>query len=134
VLHPASADAGADLHSWRDEGTGYNLVQTAANMQDVDAALQLVEAGCKWQLPKGQRVLGNAIFYAPEILTTHSPNLKVNPAQLGLCLAESASVFGRTDVPCSKCVGLQACCWVCSVAFGQFRHALAPSTVLRVSD
>jgi hypothetical protein len=73
-----TADAGADLDSWRSEDTEYDLVQTAANMGDLDAALKLVEAGCKWQLPKGQRSIDGSIFYAPEILKCHVPNLKVS--------------------------------------------------------
>lgn len=74
------ADAGADLHNYRNLETDYDHVQTAANKCNMDAALKLVEAGCKWQLPKGQRVLGGSIYYAPEILTTNVPNLKVKPA------------------------------------------------------
>lgn len=71
------ADAGADLHSFRNPETGYDLVQTAANLDNMDAALKLVEAGCKWQLPKGQRVLDGFVHYAPEILSINSPTLKV---------------------------------------------------------
>jgi hypothetical protein len=53
------------------------MVQTAANTVNLDAALKLVEAGCKWQLPKGQRVQDGYVNYAPEILSIESPNLKV---------------------------------------------------------
>jgi hypothetical protein len=74
--------------------TDYDLVQTAANRSDIDSALKLVEAGCKWQLPKGQRVLGTNIYYAPEILTTLTPTLKVNPGAARFC------VLAASAVPC----------------------------------
>jgi hypothetical protein len=73
-----TADAGADLDSWRSQDTDYDLVQTAANMGDLEASLKLVEAGCKWQLPKGQRMIDGSIFYAPDILKCYIPNLKVS--------------------------------------------------------
>jgi hypothetical protein len=55
----------------------YDLVQYAANQRDIDAALKLVEAGAKWQVPRGQRVLGTTVFYPPEILHTYMPHMKV---------------------------------------------------------
>lgn len=44
-------------------------------MSHVDAALKLVEAGCKWQLPKAQHVIGGSVYYAPEILCCQIPTL-----------------------------------------------------------
>jgi hypothetical protein len=49
----------------------------AANKKDVDAALKLVEAGAKWQVPKGKMVIDGTLFYPPEIVACHLPNLKV---------------------------------------------------------
>jgi hypothetical protein len=65
----------------------YDMVQYAANRKDVEAALKLVEAGAKWQLPKGQRVIGSTIFYPPEILHTYMRLTKVGlqlPVALGV--------------------------------------------------
>jgi hypothetical protein len=73
----ATADAGADLGPWSSDPTEYDFVQVAANNKDTDAALKLVEAGAKWQLPKDQHTMGGTIYYPPEILVVNLPNLKV---------------------------------------------------------
>jgi hypothetical protein len=75
----ACADAGADLANWTST-TDYDFVQTAVNDKDVEAALKLVEAGTKWQLPKDQRVIDGTLYYPPEILCCKLPHLKVPPA------------------------------------------------------
>lgn len=71
------ADAGADIHSWTDSSTDYDLVQTAANGADTEAVVKLVEAGANWKLPVGKRIQAGLVFYAPEILSINVPNLKV---------------------------------------------------------
>jgi hypothetical protein len=73
----AGADAGADLHFCISSHTKYDFVQIAANAKDLEAALKLVEAGAKWHVPKGQRVMDGLLYYPPKILATMVPHLKV---------------------------------------------------------
>lgn len=78
LLSCACTDAGADLKNWVSGISDYGFVQLAANSSNLEAALQLVEAGGDWQLPKAQRVIGNGLRYAPDILCAKMPHLKVS--------------------------------------------------------
>jgi hypothetical protein len=72
----AAADAGADFASFRQPGTGYSLVQAAADKGQFEAVVKLVEAGASWRLPKrGQEFAGCATFDL--IATLVKPGLKV---------------------------------------------------------
>jgi hypothetical protein len=73
----AGADAGADLEPWSSDPTDYDFVQLAANNKDAEAALKLVEAGAKWQLPRDQRSMGGMTYYPPDIMCCKMPHLKV---------------------------------------------------------
>jgi hypothetical protein len=73
-----SADAGADFASFKDQQTGYDIVQHAASMGQFEAVVKLVEAGASWRLAAGQqRGAAGAIRYVPEILSSKVSGLKV---------------------------------------------------------
>jgi hypothetical protein len=46
-------------------------------MGDIEAALRLVEAGASWQRSKDQRSDVSGLSYAPDILHSSKPQLKV---------------------------------------------------------
>lgn len=60
-----------------DPDTQYTLVQSAANLRDMDAVVRLVDAGAPWFLPPGQRVKDGSVYYPPEILSINNKNVTV---------------------------------------------------------
>jgi hypothetical protein len=76
-------DAGADLSTYVNEYTGYDMVQNAANVGQFEAVVKLVEAGASWRLPKGHPCVGanGLVFYVPKILSVQK-QMKVRPVQI----------------------------------------------------
>jgi hypothetical protein len=74
-----SAGAGADLQSWVCPELKYDILQLAALTSGVEATLKLVEAGARWQLPRGRRTVDGTLHYPPDILCARPPKvLKVS--------------------------------------------------------
>lgn len=101
------AGAGADLSSsFINPMTDYGIVQTAANSNQFDAVVALVQAGASWRLGPGEaRVQGGSVFYVPEILVCCNPQLKVGPARATAAHLHAACVL----VYCSARIACLAC-------------------------
>jgi hypothetical protein len=95
LLHSSvPTDAGAEYSSYINTNTGYNIVQTAANVGQFEAVVKLVEAGASWRLQRGQaRVVGHTVMYVPDLIHFNSKSKPPPTVSAASCCCFVSSVY-----------------------------------------